>query len=153
MAGHVPRLLKFAPFLFVGFFSYAQVDVSDVSDILNEEALYGVKSEALLDCSALIVASEFVARQADANIDIGDEEMLMQAALNTIKNDYEQVNRPFEFDKVLDESKTSMISKMKSYVDLIIENIETDANAEVLEKDMLKCAEMGAVVSARFEND
>jgi hypothetical protein len=123
----------------------------DFATMQNKNALYGVTSKALLDCSALIVASEFIARQADASVDIGNEDLLMQAAINTIKDTNDKSNTPFVFDHVVENAKLTMVERMKRYVDSIIQNIEGESDGLQLEKDMVACAELGASVSSRFD--
>ena len=118
----------------------------------SSNTLYGVKSEGLVQCAALIIASEFIARQVKEETEIGNEELLMQAAINTLKHEADERNETFSFDDTSQRAKQEMITHMKEYVDEIIANIEQENQGERLENDMLVCSELASIVSARFED-
>jgi hypothetical protein len=122
--------------------------------MVKNDALYGVTAQSLIQCSALILASEFIARQIDTETEIGDEGLLMQAAINTLKDDADNKGAAFSFDDTAKLAKEEMIAYMKDYVDDIVKNIEGQDGSvkagERLESDMLACSELGAKVSAKI---
>lgn len=119
--------------------------------MINDDELYGVKADGLIRCSALILASEYVAKMVNADADIGNEDLLMQAAINTLKHEADRTNKAFSFDVVTEEAKATMIMHMKTYVNLIVKNLEQDSNGSILETDMLACSKLASFVSARVE--
>lgn len=130
-----------------------EADVAHISAqaMLSSNALYGVKSEGLVQCAALIIASEFIARQVEKETEIGNEELLMQAAINTLKHEADERNETFSFDDTSQRAKEEMIAHMKEYVDDIVANIEQENQGERLENDMVVCSELASTVSAKFE--
>ena len=120
--------------------------------MISDDKLYGVEAGGLIRCSALILASEYVARMVNGDAEIGNEDLLMQAAINTIKDEAEKNNRAFSFEVVTEEAKLEMIEHMKAYVNLIVQNLEEDSDGSMLETDMLACSKLASFVSANVND-